>query len=429
MATAIIGFAKDRLNGAQLTLIYNAETALFESNAGRKHKTKSILDIAKSNRSNYGLMWQVGNQEYYDVSPRPGLSFARQIEEGITKKELEQIAEFDVCHLVIPLDKRIYIAEIEGGEVVNESVLVPAKAAEHFFELQQQAAHIYWIDGGIARTNITSLPEETKINTFEVYVKAPKGKRSFEFQYLPFLMLKLRLFHPTQAVIAGPILALVFGGFFMYVNYQAEIAAAAQLAADAAARLAAAQRAKEREQVSTNETDFSASRNLKHFSRDLTHLLYLHGKGSVTIIWDENKVEVKGDVADQYPHKIIEFAKLNGWNFQLESSSWILSKKHKLSQDMRRVGNEDWADVLRGVFLLKRLTYGEFQMGEVKRNTVSGFEAADFDIVIKHSVPEMINRLSDSLENKPFHLKEVQCSLSDWRLDGCQVFLRVKYKI
>lgn len=131
---------KDSIGGKRVQVTYGAAQLPLPLQSGRRRKSRVIRDHLAHNQSRYALVVRSGGDlEYWWVAESAGISFAAAIQAwvlgtagGPDKPEDPDESEgpdaIGGFLAVIPMDTRVYLAEVAGGLVRNERILTPDRA-------------------------------------------------------------------------------------------------------------------------------------------------------------------------------------------------------------------------------------------------------------------------------------------------------------
>lgn len=185
--------AVDKLAGRGVVVVYDAPFLPVAPEAGWWERSREVAEFLREEKAKSALGVGPRGGEVWRAGDRAGVSVAAAIEAWI---------EADAAHLperatvVLPLDERIYVAEVQDGEVASELVAIPDRAMEAVREAiaERRAVHVF--EGGAQAAALA-----------EVAVSAPWGDfdpMRFRYQAPALALLRHGLYH--SAALAAPAL-------------------------------------------------------------------------------------------------------------------------------------------------------------------------------------------------------------------------------
>lgn len=420
----ITGASKETMNGVKFMLIYNAVSTFVETRATKRVKSKSIRQVAATNRCGYCLRVVDGEHEFYYFSPKSGISFARQIEVFVSASNDLRWQQDVKTAWIIPLDNKVYIAELERGEVIDESVLIVPAAQERITAMRQAGQEMCCLSGGACQSEI-SLDGIDDVPGFDLLIKKGRESKSFYFVSLAILMTYNILFHQAQIFYTVPFFIILMLVGFGYHQYQTEIEGAVLSAQEAAQRERIRIANANKERTSQSEANHSGSLNMLNLLVAFKQAQKLSGDGVTQVIWGRSGVELTGN-SQHFPNSAAELGKQDGWTFQLLEKGWIV-KLSRLAHADNKETTANAATMMRSLYSLAKVTLGEMQITKIRRE--NAHEIIAFSVTIPVGIPAALVGLSQAMRDKPYRLDAAICRFDGWRSTGCETTITAKYKI
>ena len=202
---------KDRVQGKRVALVTGAAQLPLAASSSRWQRSREVLRHMQRNRSKHVLVVTSveDDEETWWGSEEPGFSLAAAIDHWIDSRLAQKDESTEPPPerflVLIPLDERIYLAEVLQGLVREEWVLFPNAAAEHLERHSQANSLIYGFSAGAC----TELAEQ--------YVRLespPFALLQFEFKRPAGLFLRQGLLHPRHA-LSMTVAVLLAAGLYM----------------------------------------------------------------------------------------------------------------------------------------------------------------------------------------------------------------------
>lgn len=410
-----IRVTKESINGVAFSLVCNCASMIIDSGAlSGRSKAQAIRYTAAQHKCKFALLTHSEKHEVYNFSPKRGISFARQIEHFIETHADGAVLNAGLLLLLIPLDNKIYFADIEKGLVSNERTLVISAAKKEIEKAQSSAMEIFLADGGKSQAVLNS-DDLMSVSSFVISAKGVQDEHKFYFERLLRLMtFRWRLFHRTQAIIPIVILLLGIGATWVVITaYERQRAEQEERA-----RLLALEKMKK------NAADYSAATSLRSFLDYYQTARLLGGNGLTKMTWNRHRINLSGH-AERYPVSVVALGALERWNLRLNGFDWTLNSTGGTSNDMRQIDVD--ANMMRPLlYRLKSATNGKAIFKSMRIE--GGYEFVDLSLDMSFGISAITDELITLVNNNPIALEHVVCRFEDWKLLECQAAFKAKYR-
>ena len=325
---------RDNLGGKRIQVTYGAAKLPLPAQSGRRRKSRVIRDHLAHNRSRYALVVRSGEDlEYWWVAESAGVSFAAAIEAWLLegsgpsgRSEAEEgnsgpdaTGEFMV---LIPMDARVYIAEVGGGLVRNERILPPERADEPVAEAVRDGTVVYAFSppgpGGSDGSGNVAEGIRRHVELDEL----PFDPAGYRFRPAWRIFAGHGLLHPTHA-LAGLLLAAVVG-------LAALSGPAVQLLGRWWPKEVPVQIAAETPPVEViPRVPHTAAADLEQLARFLVLGESLYGDGLKEFRMDRSGAVYSGNALDAngksvWPGRVADLFFVSGSEWQMDSSGWTV---------------------------------------------------------------------------------------------------------
>lgn len=390
---------EDGIGGKRVAVVYDVPQLPLPTGGSRWARSRQLRRFARANRASHLLRVRdaAGEADTWWAG-RGGVSFAAAIEAWA---ETEKDVRDDI--VVVPLDRRIYAAELEDRLVEREYVL-----------------------GSARLTEMVPRWRPRPIRAFAAGAMASSLDGVVRLDGLPF-DLRAHRFRPVSA-------ALTAAGLFA----PAQVAAAALLAVAAAAPQLDIRReirddtgqagAAAQERTASLEGSYGAAailRGLADVGWDAAVLL-MHRDGLAEMRF-ENAFEVgfSGRSPAGFPHGAAEYATAHSATFELAGERWSVQRTVAWGDAARRSVEGFHARALAKVLHAA----ANAARAEVKTSPAiaSGpTEERNYALRIAAATPRDLVSLAEALAGRPFGLSKARCSFTGYLASACEIGLVAK---
>ena len=329
------------------------------------------------------------------AAPGTGWSFGAAVDAWADQEQ----GLVDDALVVIPLDRRIYLAQVMRRVVEGERVLTVEKGISELQKARQSGVIVYAADLGAQRKAVR---EYVKLEPLSLDLW---GHR---FQRRSIAFLRAGLVHPAQ----GAALAILLGATIL-ANHDWSQRQVAEQVERAGAGL-----------VESGMAAFDGSAQAKvvveALGADSLLPLYRDGLASVTYTPPTRLLTYGGASRGSYPSAAASFASCPGNEFRISEKGWTIACGVAARADMRALDGFGHGTVARRVFEAGRRAGGTVEIKGVvneSRTVVSQYEVAFAGGAHQLSV------FADGIEGYPVAVRSVDCELGEWRVKGCTVKL------
>lgn len=393
---------EDTLAGRRIDVVYDAPQLPLPREMGRWERGTQVRRWLASNGAKRVLRTRDGDGEIWWAAPGRGVSLAAALDAWL---EGGGAAVGLNAAVVIPLDRRTYLAEVTEGLVAREWALVAEKAAERLQEWADGGVPVHAFDAG-GRASVGEYAELEPV-PFDLREYAYRGRlRSFAAN---------GLFHPAFAAAVALAAAAAFGAMEYRGSAARETAALAkqlsarsvalrELSADysGAARLGAAAQAL-----------FGLDAGLR---RDgLRTAEYRGGDGVATYL---------GGIPDAYPSAAAAVARREGWEFTLGDDGWQVRRwtgAHETLDSIEGVSHEAAAEA---VYEAGHRAGGRVQ-AEGAVTTGAAMES-HYTVEFVRPTAHGFAVFASGLADLPVAVHGIECSASGWTWADCKASVSVK---
>ena len=389
----------DSINGKAVAVVYGAEQIELSTEAGRLSRSGQLRRLAKRYGATHLLRAEGadGGHETWWLG-QAGVSFAAAIEAwAMTEPDVDDVV------VLVPLDDRIYVAELDFGEVGGEMVIGEKRLPAQFQAWRGRTVRAF--EGGSIGYVLEGMVALEPL---------PFGLRSMVYRPAVFALSAARLFAPAQAVaVAGVVVAGASWQF--YAGWQADAVGEAVQAAREAEEHAAALQA-----------DFSAATVLRGFARLVwdESCLVLHREGLRRASLAGGFEIVLDGVAQGYPKGAEQYADAHGAGVVVSGEAW---------QVTRMVG---WRPQFGSVVGIggRRLAANLYEIADFPRAQVAGTmavpagpaEERSFSIRVEAPTRRDFELLAAGFEDLPYRVAVVSCTFEDYLAVACDVSIVAK---
>ena len=389
----------DSINGKTVAVVYGAEQIELSTAAGRLSRSGQLRRLAKRDGATH-LLRAVGADSGHETwwLGQAGVSFAAAIEAwAMTEPDVDDVV------VLVPLDDRMYVAELDGGEVGVEMVIGEKLLPEQFQAWRGRTVRAfeggslgYVLEGMVAREPL------------------PFGLRSMVYRPAVFALCAAGLFAPAQAV-AVTVVVVAGASWQFYADWREDAVGEAVQAAQAA-----------REHAAALQGDFSAAAVLRGFARLVwdKSCLVLHRGGLRQASFSGGFEIVLDGVAEGYPKGAEQYADAHGGSVVVSGEAW---------QVTRVVG---WGPQLGSVVGIggRRLAANLYEIADFPRAQIAGTmpvpagpaEERSFSVRVEAPTRRDFELLAAGVEDLPYRVAAVSCTFEDYLAVACDVSIVAK---
>jgi len=393
---------QDSINGKAVAVVHGAEQIELSTQAGRLSRSGQVRREAKRCGATHLLRAEGadGDHETWWLG-RAGVSFAAAIEAWAMA---EPDVDGDV--VLVPLDDRIYVAELEGREVGGEMVIGETLLGEQFQAWRGRGRTVRAFEGGSLGYVLEGIAALEPL---------PFELRSMAYQPAVLALTAAGLFAPAQAVAVGVVVAAV-AGWQLYAGWREDaVGEAVQAAREAEERAAAL------------EADFSAASALRGFAELVWHesCLVLHRDGLRHASFAGGFEMVLDGVAEGYPEGAERYADAHGGGVVVSGEAW------------RVIRNVGWGAPQPGSVVGiggRRLAANLYEIADFPRAHVAGTTAVpaeqteerSFSVRVEAPTRRDFEVLAAGVEGLPYRVAAASCTFEDYLAVACDVSIVAK---
>lgn len=399
---------EDSIGGRRLRLVHGAPQLPLPASAGRWTKAAAVRRFASSHGAKGVLrVRDPDGGETWRASPGAGASLAAALEDWLAEGRAE-----GPVSVAVPLDERVYIADILDGLVSAEH----AAGVERAGELLAERERIVAFEGG-ARGD---------------WLRARQGGLALE--PLPF-----DLWSRRYAYASGPLALLRHGVPSAWLAAVPASLAAAALAwtmlserRDAAASAAAEEAeldrlrlARQREEALLARHDaaatIGAAADAAFAERQIARL---HRDGLESVAVSGGAAVYAGRRRDAYPAGVAALGEADAWEVSLAGDGgWEARRAVDAPADVRAV-DAAHEDVARRLFAAARAARARVEpSGRVHAH---GATESHYVLEIDGATRSGLRRLAEGLRGWPVAVDRVACDVDAWIVSRCRVDARAK---
>ena len=389
---------KEHLNGVRLNFTHSAPQLPLPADVPYWPSYQMICrHVAASNSATHVCITVDGDgTRSWRLAPGNGVSLAAAIESWLQKNPT--LTDLTV---VIPLDRRIYMATIDGGLVTEEIALVEARALEALQNIS--ATHpimLFNADGkanGVAAQIASAEP-------------LPMDLRTYRYEWAPWVFLKHRMLHKAH------LLPFMFGIFIWLSVWFLQ---PTEDLVQETIRLIQAPAAIEQVSVSAAAHIQALAEALRP---DLISALVPQHLSTLSL--QDGMLRVQGKVVGHYPQAAMDQAHQHKGTFQINSNGWSAQWPMQLPASTRPLTDYQHLVVLNAVYKAAHQAQGVVTMQASFNETMAA--GATLKITINRPTPLRLRRLAAGLAGQAVTLDVAQCHFSRYLNTECQFTLSTR---
>lgn len=418
---------RDSIRGQRIDLVVGAKSLPVARGGGRRERGRVVRGHLARHGARQALVAQGGGDtRIWWASDGPGVSIAAAIEAWCLTPREDGEALPDRFVVVIPLDRRIYVAQVQEDAVVEEKALQPDLAESRVAEA---------IDGGTVVYAFTAGDAADGIGRQVQLEDPPFDLRAHRFAPAWRVFASQGIVHRTHLAAAALLLSTMAVGLNAGPVAVRHVSG---LAGDLIERWwpqeMPLQVETEPPTVITPEVPHSAAWEMRAMARLLVQAEALYGDGLETLAWDGEGATFAGDSGESYPAAAHRLADAAGGAWSLDAGGWTIHLKPSRRPEPRPpgIGSEE---ALRTV--LEMQAGYEFQSGpdliegqrNRRRNTITpDLRQLEFTLEFAGAAVGTLIEQAERLERRdelPAALTVAQCFFGPWRIDSCFLTLEV----
>ncbi|MDE0039262.1 MAG: hypothetical protein OXU77_17160 [Gammaproteobacteria bacterium] len=392
---------EDAIGGKVVAVVYDAPQLPLPTTGSRWARSRQLHRFARANRASHLLRVRdaSGDADTWWAG-RSGVSFAAAIDAWA---ETEAAIRDDI--VLVPLDKRIYAAELEDRLVEKEHVVGAARLKEMMARWQQRPVRAF-AGGAMGR----SLGEPAPSGAL------PFDPRMHRFRPMPIALTAAGLFAPAQMAAAAAVAAVAALPQFDLGRH--EHWNDADRLAEAAAR----------EHAAMLEGSYGAATVLRGLAEVGWHdaALLMHRDGLTEMrLEDAYEISFSGTSPGLFPEAAARYASAYSASFNVSGERWVVRRpvfwggaekrsvegfrSRRLAQDLHAGANGARAEVkaLPGV-------------------SSGPTEERSYALRIAAATPRDLAFLADALAGRPFGLSHARCTFAGYMASACEIGIVTK---
>lgn len=388
----------EHLNGATLNFTHSAPQLPLPSDIPYWPSYRMICrHLATSNNATHVCITvDADGTRSWRLAPGNGVSLAAAIESW-----LQQNPALTDLTVVIPLDRRIYIATVDDGLVTTEAALVESRALETLQNID--ATHPLMLLNAGGKTNHIA----AQIASAE---PLPMDLQTHRYEWAPWAFLKRRMLHKLHLL---PLVIAILIGMSAWLLQPTESLVQKTIRVIQAP-------------AATEQVSISAAAHIQAFAQalqpDLISLLV--PQHLRTLSMQNGILLAQGEVVGHYPQAAMEQAHSQQGDFQINSSGWSAQWPIQLPTNKRPITDYQHLAVLNAVYQAAQYAQGVAKMQASFSETAAA--GATLEIKIKRPTPLHLRRLAAGLAEQAVNLDAAQCSFSRYLNTECQFTLSTR---
>jgi hypothetical protein len=332
----------DSIGGKPITFTYQAPQLPVSNELGPWAHARQLHQFVKSNAGKALLRIEDETLCSWLVAPSKSVSLAAAIEHWLQQQSDQDNAHFA---MVIPLDQRIYYAEVDHTLVVKERLISREQYQQTLADWQEQKLTVRLYQGG----QLSHVVAEDLAPT-------PLPLDPWAFNYTP----TLQAFAQQKLIHPGAVSWLVALVLVSAIGHQAYQYNERQRAQEQAAEIAASA------QMLAPTAEFSAGKQILDLAAYLTDdaLAGLHRDNLERLSWraTDSALYYSGRSEQRYPTNPAAYAAHIGGEFLLSPNEWRIEKPLPAVTDNRPVDEFQSANVAATVYSLGQLHHAEVRL-------------------------------------------------------------------
>ena len=397
---------QDAVNGRSITVVYDAAQLPVARGASRWSRSRQVRRYARRNGATHLL--RVVDPQGSDETETwwagtAGVSLAAAVDEWA---EAAHGVDSDV--VLVPLDDRIYAAELDGGLVENELVLGEGLWRDQLAQWTRAGRIVRGFEGGRMSEGL---------GTVVALEPAPFDFRRQRYRRIGAALTAAGMYAPSQGAAAAVALALALAGAG-YAQWQ-EGRASGQAAAerDEAAKAAA---------LLGDFTGANVVNGAAGVGWDEA-TLFLHRDGLGEMVYDGGfEVAFAGTAARGFPAGAARYAEAVGGKLQVEGSAWRVRRAVAWPaalepETVEPFGSRSLAERLHGAAEAVR---AEVMSARVLRGGVA--EERAFTLRISNATANDLAELAGAMEGRPYRVAGLRCWFERYLATMCEMEIWAK---
>jgi len=393
---------KVQLQGKNLTVIYGANQLPLAATVKKWGRAREVRRHLSRTRGKYVLVMSNEGEgiEVWWSAEDKGVSIAASLDHWFLRRLREDEHTPDDVVVVIPFDRRIYLAELRGGLVHRETIVAEETAAE---QLELYAA------------------EERIIHAFEAGRCTDLVQQYVRPEPLPFVLGEHQFRHALPVFIMN---GLYHPGLILPLMLLLGAAALTQFDFDRIRSLvhaSAAVRPSEAviQSVMVPEVTYGGGTVLRELVRWITLSEALHGDGLQSVQFSPPTQVVLAGRAAQYPLLVKQFAERHGGEFRYNSAGWVVAMEMAMM-------HPNQAKPMQTQVMLQQMSAGwpalKLVEGPVPGLLTTTRFKVDHNSINTWDLIEIARRL----DGFPTTISALSCNYDNYRLAACAIRIDAK---
>lgn len=389
---------KDTIRGESFVFLHSVPDLPLSKSITFGPRIRQVSQHVSKNKARYVCVTEdEDGTQTWRAGSGSGYCLIAAIEDWLATQEANQVAELVI---IIPLDLRFYIATIKNGLVIEESVLVEARALGQLEDIANNN-NILVLDTGTSICKKLTLvePEHLSINL-----------RAHRYGYVPFVFLRRKIPHPVLLLIPGVFIALylITLAFVPTKEVIVEVMATAIQPAPAV------------------KVSFNASTQLIALADALDFSfagVLVPDKLKTIHLYPGQTLEAKGTL-ESYPLSAMKLSEQLEGQIELNISEWLLSVPKPITDDLRLPGEYSYFAVIKDIYGAAsdagaRVVLDESFSKDGIRNTKA-------EIIVNRPSRAHLEIIATRIRNLPVSLEVGECHFSGRLADECRISLLIK---
>ena len=394
----------DHIKGKKITLVYGVKSSTASNQLGFVEKSKSFGAFVKRNDYSHSFFQTRGQFDIIYAAKSAGVCFTPIIE-GWLENLLEGETDIDPLSfsagVIFPLDKRLYMAEIRNGSVVEEFILLQAKAEEKVGSWENDGLSLFCFEGGKQGDWASKYAAKESLSVDPTECRLKPNLISFA---------KEKLIH-RQHIIAftlGLILPVAIGLMLPFDDRSGE-----------------EKQFIPRPVIISPQSKHSAADQLRKLAIALHMGQSLYTSGLTEIIYSglDKQIAYFGQSQNEYPRIVQKFGEDQGFEYGYTKKGWSLLRKTPKYEKLTIDAATTESQVLGTVLSLTTISIGTIALESTIEGSTS--DRYVYTLSLPAPTPYTFHHLADHLQGYPVTVNSMACAIvpSTFSIETCLVTL------
>ncbi len=338
--------------------------------------------------------------QIWRVGPGAGYCLAASIENW-----LQENPEIQDALVVIPLDRRTYLAEVEFGLIVREVALVHSRAVEEMEAPTKYKTLLIFDAGGLGNQHLRPFGE---------LVKVPFNLKKFSYEWAPLVFLKQGMVHRVHVFFAASLVVASLGWYWFEPAEEAVIQVAEVVT---------------QKPLAAPQADFSAAEQIEQFVQTIDYPLLkaLVSDRLSSIVFQDGQLIARGNLADSWPARVVAMSEHRpDGQFSLNSEGWQLKLPLPVKPDRRPLSEHSYLPAVQSLFAAARAARARIKLSG--NFTDERTSASTFEVTLDKPPQTALHLLAKNLANQPVEFGRLNCEYNRYQVQSCRLVLTVKGK-